>query len=107
MRTNIPPIREQVFEAYIELPQKNGPAVRVPIIFTKTTRPWAEFFMNLSRQANTGAEAEISEDLFAAISPTSARLAASEQDLFGGASSAAQPLRDLSGFARYFLFMGA
>ena len=107
MRTNVPPIREQVFEAFVELPQKNGlPAIRLPIVFTKTTRPWTEFFTNLSRQANSGAEAEIAEDLFAGISPVQVGRNPTEQDLFGSMPPAPASSR-LESLARHFLLMGA
>lgn len=106
MRRNIAPVREPVFDAHIEITGKDGRKVKLPLIFDKTTRPWAEFFANLASQSAAGHEAEISEDLFAAISPTTARPSPSDQDLFGGSSSATQ-LRELSGFARHFLFMGA
>lgn len=123
MRKNIPPIREPVFDAVVEVPQKNGlPPLRLPLKFLKTNRPWAEFFANLSTQANTGAEAEIAEDLFAGISPLPSGRNLSEQDLFGGLSSSgasravtgedpfAAPLPAsprLDSLARYFLLMGA
>lgn len=122
MRTNIPPIREQVFEAYVEIPQKTGQPLRFPIVFTKTTRPWAQYFINLSRQANSGSEAEIAEDLFAGISPSPAVRAGSIEDLFGVLPSTpprsagagedpfgapAEKPRDLSPLARHFLLMGA
>lgn len=105
MRKNIPPLREQVFEAYVEFPQRNGLPLRLPIVFTKTTRPWATFFANLSTQAHTGAEAEIAEDLFAGISPVPPQHQPSEQELFGNLPSTTT--RELSSLARHFLFMGA
>lgn len=125
MRKNVPPIREPVFDAYIELPQRNSnlPPVRIPIKFEKTTRPWAQFFANLAGQANTGAEAEIAEDLFSGVSPVPSVREATEQDLFGNLSAVATreateqdlfgglpsplPGSELSSLARHFLFMGA
>lgn len=121
MRTNIPPIREPFFEAYVELPNQNPnlPAIRLPIKFKGTTRPWAEWASNLARQSNAGHEAEIAEDLFSGISPEPGRADATEADLFGAASAPVsqpseqdlfgalpQPLQ-LSSLARHFLLMGA
>lgn len=109
MRKNIPPIREAVFEAFIEMPQRNPnlPRVRLPIVFTKTNRVWAEFFANLASQSATGAEAEIAEDLFAGISPLPQAAGPSEQDLFGALASAPAGSSEISSLARHFLFMGA
>lgn len=46
----VPPVRHPVFEAYIELPAKDGRApVRLPLIFRDTTRAWAEYFNGVSR----------------------------------------------------------
>lgn len=92
MRTNIPPIREPFFEAYVEFPNQNPnlPPIRLPIKFNGTTRPWSEWVNNLARQSNEGAEAELAEDLFSGISPEPPRLEQSEADLFGAPSSPAQ-----------------
>lgn len=89
MRTNIPPIREPFFEAYVEIPNQNPnlPPIRLPIKFNGTTRPWSEWANNLSRQSNAGAEAELAEDLFSGISPEPSRLDQSEADLFGSVAS--------------------
>lgn len=107
MRRNIAPVREPVFEAHIELTQKDGRKLKLPIIFDKTTRPWAEFFRNLASQSATGAEAEIAEDLFSGISPAPLRILPGEVELFGGATpAAASSANQLSGWARHFMLMG-
>ena len=118
MRTNVPPIREPFFEAFVELP--NG--IKLPIKFKGTTRPWAEWANNLARQSNEGAEAELAEDLFSGISPEPVRPDPSEADLFGNQTtqivqSQASSEVDLFGnvpqarqsasLLRHFLLMGA
>lgn len=104
MRRNVAPIREPVFDAHVEIKQRDGRVLKLPIVFDRTTRPWTQFFANLTGQAASGSEAEIAEDLFAGISPVPPSAGTSEQDLFGNLPSAS---RELSSLARHFLFMGA
>lgn len=44
-----PPIREQFFEGEVEIQSKSGPPVKLPVLFKRTVRSWAEWASRTSK----------------------------------------------------------
>lgn len=95
---NIPPIREPFFDAYVEIRQ----GVRLEVKFKQTSRPWAQWATNLSKQTADVVVSQATDDLFGSLPATPrAQIEFGVFDSPSGAPAAAPSL------LRHFLLMGA
>lgn len=107
-RKNIPPIREPVFDAFIELPPKvrGQPPIRLPMRFRQTTREWAEYFNNLSNQSATAADDLGIEALFGDTGRHPESRAQPELNVFDSLPGGGTATPARASFLRHFLLMG-